>query len=93
MTPDEIRKRMCDHAREDTSKPCQQCPKRRYLEVPAELVDGSHSTILDMDDPNVAFVLYDMMRGWFDDADPGDKSESFGIVEMSDEEVDALPEI
>lgn len=66
--------------------------KRKYLVIPPELVDDSHSTIIDLEHANAGQALLHTFQPFLESASPGE-TVSIGIVEMTDEEVAAMPEI
>lgn len=64
--------------------------KKKYLKVSPELWDGSAWTIIDYDRPE---VLSDLIEAWrANDPFVGD-SFTVELVEMTEEEVEVLPEV
>ena len=63
--------------------------KKRYVKVPPEASDGDHWTIAPL---GVGCQLSDILTEWAEHSDEGD-TVTLTVVEMTDEEVDALPEI
>lgn len=70
--------------------------KRRYLKLPPEMGDGQHWTVhkLDRMDEHSARELSGIIHAWAHDteAKPGD-SFTIGVVAMTPEEVEALPDV
>ena len=60
--------------------------KTRYLKIPPELFDGSNYSVTGIDD------TIEFMQAWWGYADIGD-SITLEVVEMTDAEILALPEI
>jgi hypothetical protein len=67
-------------------------PKRRFVKLPPELYDGQHHTFVDADAQGMG-LLGQRLAEWLTDAEPahGDKLE-LELVEMTQEEFDAIPE-
>lgn len=67
-------------------------PKRRYLLLPPELVDGSNSTPIDMEGPLAWNIIGDALREFVNEGKVGEEV-ALRIVELSDAEVVGLPGI
>jgi hypothetical protein len=64
--------------------------KTRFYKLSPELVDGSHSTVIPCTDPH---AVADALIFWMEDDHPAGESVTIEIVEMGQEELDALPEL
>lgn len=62
--------------------------KKRYIKVPPELVDGQNWTVMEPDSQDLLRTLSD----WAENGDVGDGAD-LEIVEMTQEQIDALPDI
>ena len=65
--------------------------KKRYLKLHENLGDGQHETLIAADDDGYR-TLAESMEAWAEEALPGE-SVSVEIVEMTEAEHDALPEV
>jgi hypothetical protein len=67
--------------------------KKKYIRVPPELGDGDHYTFVDHTEHGCG-VLGELLWGWLSGCDPevGETVE-LSVIEMTDEEVAAIPEI
>lgn len=66
--------------------------KKPYLTIPPELVDGQHSSFVGPGKENGLPVLADLIAAWWEYAEVGDTI-TLKAVEMTDAEVEAIPEI
>lgn len=66
--------------------------KRKYILLPPELTDGQHTTIHRKGGDWDPTVLGETLEQWLADAAPGDTIE-LEVVEFTDEQVEAMPEI
>lgn len=68
-------------------------PKKKYLKIPPELVDGYSWSIMDADEDGCV-AIGQMIWSWLEGSGPevGDELK-IELIEMTDEEVEALPEL
>lgn len=74
------------------SKPADGSMKRKYIKLPPELADGQSCTFHRVGEEFEAKTLGESLEQWLDDEDPG-ASIKLTVVEMTDAEWEALPEI
>ena len=64
--------------------------KRKRLKLDPDLADGQHWTVYDPDEKRSP--LEEQLRAWLEEARPGETL-TIEAVEMTDAEVEALPDI
>lgn len=62
----------------------------KMLKVPPEWADGSSWTVLSLSDAEE--YASRLLSEWLEEAEPGESVE-LEVVEMSEEEIDALPDL
>jgi len=62
----------------------------KYFRISPELVDGDHWSVLNADTLD---GLFSCIRDWYEDDPYVGDSFTIEVIEMTDEEVEALPEI
>jgi len=64
--------------------------KRKYLKVSPELWDGDNWTLVDYDRPE---VLTELIEGWRNNEPFAGDSFTVELVELTDEELEQIPEL
>ena len=66
--------------------------KRKYIKIPPELVDGEHYSFFGPESVAITDLVNTLKSWWKDNATVGDAL-TFEVVEMTDAEFEAVPEV